>query len=88
MTNKGFIALLTMLLLCAWFIESNEDLNTLNIAKAEAETRYTMTDEGEADYFIELNEDSIYVYDGSRLVYREHYDTGSGLANAMLKDNE
>ena len=40
------------------------------------------------DYQLELYEDSIYVYDGDRLVYKESFDTNSDLANAMLKDNE
>ena len=44
--------------------------------------------ENNADYQLELYEDSIYVYDGDRLVYKESFDTNSDLANAMLKDNE
>lgn len=44
--------------------------------------------ESNSDYQLELYEDSIYVYDGDRIVYKESFDSGSGLAEAMLKDNE
>ena len=47
-----------------------------------------MFEENDADYQLELYEDSIYVYDGDRVVYKESFDTGSDLAKAMLKDNE
>lgn len=47
-----------------------------------------MFGENNAGYQLELYEDSIYVYDGDRLVYKESFDTNSDLANAMLKDNE
>lgn len=88
MQKKIFAAaLIAALIGCAYF-ESQPEYNSEKVRAAELNAP-EITTEPEPAYFIELYEDSIFIYDPetTEIIYKEHYKTNSGLAAAILKDN-